>query len=106
MGDQVPARQLQQLLDAVVGMRQQAKAQNVSTTLWAVATMGQQVPAQQLQQLLDAVVDMRHNAKPQEVQHLVGVCKAAVPPPAAVDSTRCGGASARRQCSGPGHVAS
>jgi DNA repair ATPase RecN len=67
MGQQVPAGQLQQLLDAFVDMRQQAKPQALSNTLWAVATMGQQVPAGQLQQLLDAFVDIRHQAKPQNM---------------------------------------
>jgi hypothetical protein len=69
MGQQVPAGQLQQLLDAFVDMRHQAIPQNVSNTLLAVATMRQQVPTGQLQQLLDALVDMRHQAKPQAVSN-------------------------------------
>jgi hypothetical protein len=65
----VSAGQLQQLLDAFVAMRHQAKPQDMSNTLWAVATMGQQVPARQLQQLLYAFAQNVHEAKPQAVSN-------------------------------------
>jgi hypothetical protein len=45
MGQHVPTGQLQQLLNAFVAGQQQATPQNLSNTLWAVATMGQLVPA-------------------------------------------------------------
>jgi energy-converting hydrogenase Eha subunit B len=40
MGQQVPAGQLQQLLDALVGQLHQTKPQNVSNTLLACAKLG------------------------------------------------------------------
>jgi hypothetical protein len=65
----VPEQQLQQLLDALVGMVQQAKPQEVSNALWAVATMQQQMPGQQLRQLLNALVSKRQQANPQDVSN-------------------------------------
>jgi hypothetical protein len=65
------AEQLQQLLTALVCMRQHASAQAVSNTLWAVATMGQQVPAGQLQQLLTTFVGMRQHATTQNVSNVL-----------------------------------
>jgi hypothetical protein len=52
-------------------MLQQAKPQEVSNTLWAVATMGQQVPPEQLQQMLDAFGDILQQAKPQDVSNML-----------------------------------
>jgi hypothetical protein len=49
------------------GTLQHAVPQDVSNTLWAVATMGQQLPPPQLQQLLDRLVAVLSGAKPQEV---------------------------------------
>jgi hypothetical protein len=63
------AGQLQQLLAAFVGILEDAKPQEVSNTLWAVAKMEQQVPAEQLQLPLTAFVSMLQHAKPQEVSN-------------------------------------
>ncbi|KAF6264329.1 hypothetical protein COO60DRAFT_176363 [Scenedesmus sp. NREL 46B-D3] len=65
-GQQLQGHQMQQLMAAFADVRQQAKPQHLSNTLWAVATMGQQVPAAQLQQLLTAFVGVLQHAVPQE----------------------------------------
>jgi hypothetical protein len=55
-------------------MLQQANAQGVSNTLWAVATMEQQMPVGQLQQLLNDFVAMLEQAKPQAAANTLWAC--------------------------------
>jgi hypothetical protein len=77
------AKQLQQLLERFEQLLPQASPQNVSNTLWAVATMQQQVPPKQLQQLLQRFQQLLPQAKPQAVSNTlwaVATMQQQVPP--------------------------
>jgi hypothetical protein len=74
MGQHVPQPQLQQLLGRLGAVLSGANPQNVSNTLWAVATMGQQVPLPQLQLFLTAFQQRLPAADPQHVANLLWAC--------------------------------
>jgi hypothetical protein len=71
MGQQVPAGQLQQLLDAIVDMLQRATPQNIANTLWACAKQ-QYLP----QQLLTApgVVEVLRPGNAQNLANAAWAC--------------------------------
>jgi hypothetical protein len=73
MGQQVAPQQLQQLLERFAAVLADAKPQEVSNTLWAVAEMGQQ-PPQQLPMMVTAFEQLLRDAKPQEASNLLWAC--------------------------------
>ena len=71
MEQTIPQRDLQLLVDAVVGVLGDANPQDVSNLLWAVGKMGRRVPKQQLEQLVETLVGVLPQARPQHVSMVI-----------------------------------